>query len=176
MAIDALVEPLLSLPLFRDLKPLQLTEIVRRAERVVFRPGDIIAAENQVADAATIIISGSCIRLNDSGSVSHRSRGEILPHGALISELAMLVEVVHASTIIAQSSVRALRLRRDGMLELMQEDPSLAEHFSRHILERLQLLAEELNAIDAAFTGWAAETPPQIALSSAAHAANHAAH
>ena len=52
MAIDALVKPLLSLPLFRGLPPLQLTEIVRRAERVIYAPGDVIAAENQLSDAA----------------------------------------------------------------------------------------------------------------------------
>jgi hypothetical protein len=40
MAIDALVKPFLLLPLFQGLKPLQLTEIVRRADRIIYRPGD----------------------------------------------------------------------------------------------------------------------------------------
>ena len=60
MAIDALVKPLLALPLFQGLSPLQLTEIVRRAERIIYRPGDAIVTENQTGDAAIVIISGKC--------------------------------------------------------------------------------------------------------------------
>ena len=48
MAIDALVKPFLLLPLFQGLKPLQLTEIVRRADRIIYRPGDILIEEDQV--------------------------------------------------------------------------------------------------------------------------------
>src|SRR6185312_9069931 len=137
MAIDALVKPLLSLPLFRGLPPLQLTEIVRRAERVIYAPGGVIATENQIADAAIIIISGRCVRLEDEGDAS---RGEPLPEGTMVSELAMLVEVVHASTVIAQDRVKALRLTRNSMRELMEEEPELAEHFSSHICGRLHRL------------------------------------
>ena len=120
MAIDALVKPLLSLPLFRGLPPLQLTEIVRRAERVIYAPGDVIAAENQLSDAAIVIVSGNCIRLDDDGGQLH---GEQLPEGSMISELAMLVEVTHISTIIAQGPVKALRMTRERMRELMEDEP-----------------------------------------------------
>lgn len=148
MAIDALVKPLLSLPLFRGLAPLHLTEIVRRAERVIYTPGDVIAAENQLADAAIVIVSGRCIRLEDDGG--GQSRGELLAEGSMISELAMLVDVVHVSTIVAQSPVKALRMTRERMRELMEDEPALVEHFSSHIFDRLQRLAQDLSAVDAA--------------------------
>jgi CRP-like cAMP-binding protein len=145
MAIDALVKPLLSLPLFRDLQPLQLTEIVRRAERIIYRAGDVIAAEDRLSDAAILIVSGNCVRLTGSGN---HFQEDVLPEGSLVSELAMLVEIAHPATILAQTQVKALRLSRDKMRELMTEDVSLARHFSSHILKRLQLLAEELNSVD----------------------------
>ena len=50
MAMDNLVAPLLRLPLFAGLKPLQLTEIVRRAERQSFWPGDLITKAGQPGD------------------------------------------------------------------------------------------------------------------------------
>jgi CRP-like cAMP-binding protein len=150
MAIDALVKPFLSLPLFRGLKPLQLSEIVRRAERIVYRPGAIIAAEDQVSDAAILIVSGTCIRRTEDGK---QTREELLPEGSMVAELAMLVEMVHAATFVAKDQVRALRLTREKMHEVMKEDPSLATHFSSHILKRLQLLAEDLSVVDALIVG-----------------------
>jgi CRP-like cAMP-binding protein len=147
MAVDALVKPFLSLPLFRGLKPLQLTEIVRRADRIVYRAGDMIAEENCASDAAIVIISGDCVRLTgDSGA----EIGEPVPEGAIICELAMLVETVHSSSVIARTNVRALRLNRSDMHQLMGEDLALAEHMSHVIARRLKALADELKAIDRA--------------------------
>ena len=148
MAIDALVRPLLALPLFRGLSPLQLTEIVRRAERIIFRPGDALVVENEEADAAVVIISGPCVRIDDVGDRTTRSRGEIVPEGSMLAELAMLIDFVHTTTVIAQGPVKALRLTRERMRELMDEDPALAEHFSACIFNRLKLLADELKSID----------------------------
>ncbi len=143
MAIDALVKPLLSLPLFRGLKPLQLTEIVRRADRIVFRPGDAIIRADEAGDAAIIIISGEAVRLTDQGSAAER-----VPEGAMIGELAMLVETIHASTVIAKTAVRALRLSRDEMHALMRDDPALTEHISMQVTARLKRLALQLETLD----------------------------
>jgi CRP-like cAMP-binding protein len=148
MAIDALVKPLLSLPLFRGLKPLQITEIARRADRIVYRPGDVITKENDTGDAAIIIIAGETARVSSGAGEA----AENILEGSMIAELAMLVETVHNATVIAKSPVRAIRLSRTEMHALMQDDPSLAEHFSARITERLKRLAFELKAIDDALS------------------------
>lgn len=148
MAIDALVKPLLALPIFQGLTPLQLTEIVRRAERIIYRPGDALVAEDQPSDAAIIIVSGNCTQVDDKGDREQKSRGEPLPEGAMIAELAMLIELVHTTTVIAHGPVKALRLTRQRMHELMGEDPTLAQHFSSCIIARLKLLAKDVKAVD----------------------------
>jgi CRP-like cAMP-binding protein len=150
MAIDALVRPFLTLPLFRDLKPLQISEIARRAERIIYRPGDIIAAEDQPGDAAILIISGACTRRTVVGK---KTREEFLPEGSLIAELAVLVDVVHSTTVVAKSQVKALRLSREKMHQLIAEDPDLAAHFSSLILRRLHALANDLLAVDELLSG-----------------------
>lgn len=150
MAIDALVRPFLSLPLFRDLKPLQISEIARRAERIVYRTGDVISAEDQLGDAAILIVSGTCVRRTIDGK---KTREEFLPEGSMVAELAMLVEVVHPTTIVARDQVKALKISRDKMHELMQEDASLATHFSSLILKRLHALADDLLAVDELLSG-----------------------
>jgi CRP-like cAMP-binding protein len=169
MAIDALVKPLLALPLFRGLAPLQLMEIVRRSERIIYRPGDAIVSENQPSDAAIVIISGNCLRVDDSGDPSQKSRGEVVPEGSMIAELAMLIEIEHTTTIIAQGTVKALRLTRQKILELIEEDPGLALHFSAGITARLKLLANDLKAIE--MSGGDATIAPELALKSIAQRA-----
>lgn len=145
MAIDALVKPFLALPLFRGLKPIQMTEIVRRADRIVYQPGETLIAEDEVGDAAIIIISGEAVRLHRS---ENDQQVEPVIEGSMVGELAMLVDTIHTSTVIARSTVRALRLTRSDMHALMLQDLSLAEHMANQILARLKRLALELQSVD----------------------------
>ena len=166
MAIDILVRPLLSLPIFHGLPTHRLEDIARSAERITYRPGTVIAAENATSDAAIIIISGTCIRLNDeSGSF----QGEELSPGSMIAELAMLIDIIHPSTVMARDNVRAMRLTRHHTLGMMQRDPMLAEHFSARVLARLKSISEDLKQVDAEIARTLAPPPkPQAILASGA--------
>lgn len=147
MAIDQLVRPLLGVELFQGLKPLQITEIARRADRIVFRPGDVIVAEDTTGDAAILIVAGEAARVSGPGL-----GGDVEPvqPGSLVGEMAMLVDTIHSSTVVARSAVRALKISRSELLEQMEADPALAEHFVARISGRLSRLAADLRAIDCA--------------------------
>jgi CRP-like cAMP-binding protein len=150
MAIDSLVAPLLRVALFQGLRPLQITEIARRAERIMFRPGQTIVEAGAEGDAAFILISGVAERIKgpDMGP-----QPETIAVGSLIGEMAMLVDTEYSSTIIAQTAVRALKITRTGMYDQMNEDLGLAEHLVAKIAARLQVLAVELRAIDRRLAG-----------------------
>lgn len=156
MAMDALVKPLLLLPLFQGLRPLQLTEIVRRAGRVIYRPGDIIIEEDQAGDAAIIIVSGDAVRTT---GLEPGEAAQPIAEGSMIGELAMLVETIHSATIVARGTVKALRLTRSEMHDLMAEDPQLADHLTQKITSRLQRLAQELREVDRALADMSAFEP-----------------
>lgn len=145
MTVDALVTPLLRVQLFKDLQPIHLAKIARVAERIIYKPGDLIIREGGAGDAAFLVVSGETVRIEGPGDTEAE---EMLPAHALIGEMAMLVETEHSSTVIAKSQVKALRIPREGMLELMEQDPSLAEHFIAKLTGRLHHLAEELRMID----------------------------
>ena len=145
MAIDALVKPFLLLPLFQGLKPLQLTEIVRRADRIIYRPGDVIIEEDQVGDAAIVIVSGDAVRVT---GLEPGEAAEPVIEGSMIGEMAMLVETIHSATILARSTVKALRLTRAEMHDAMADDPQLADHLTRKITERLHRVAQDLRSVD----------------------------
>lgn len=144
MAIESIVDAVRQIALFQGLRPSQVSEIVRRAERVLFKPGDTIIREGEIGDAAYLIVSGSAVRT--AGPVN--SQPEELEAGTLIGEMAMLVETEFSSTVTCRERVKALKITRSGLLEQMILDPSLADHILEKLAERLRQLANQLRQIE----------------------------
>jgi len=144
MAIESIVDAVRQIALFQGLRPSQVSEIVRRAERVLFKPGDTIIREGEIGDAAYLIVSGSAVRT--AGPVN--SQPEELEAGTLIGEMAMLVETEFSSTVTCRERVKALKITRSGLLEQMSLDPSLADHILEKLAERLRQLANQLRQIE----------------------------
>jgi CRP-like cAMP-binding protein len=143
---NPLVAALLRIRLFQGLTPLQLTEIARNAERVTFRPGDLLTAAGQPADGAILIVAGDCDRVIESVP----ARLEPVETGSLIGEMSMFVDHVYGATVRARGPVRALRITRKAIHAQMLEDRSLAEHCVERIAQRLNGVAAELRRIDTA--------------------------
>lgn len=145
MAPEALITPLEHVPLFHGLEPRQLTRIAQVAERIVYKPGDVIIRGGSVGDAAILVVSGQSARTE--GPMQLTGEELIEPH-TLIGEMAMLVETEHSSTVVARSQVRALKLTRIAVYELMAQDFSIAEHFIDKLSTRLLHLAGELRGVE----------------------------
>jgi CRP-like cAMP-binding protein len=170
MAIDTFVQPLLKLEIFQGLKPLQITEIARRAYRVVYKPGDVILTENEEGEAAIVIVSGEAVRIAGPGL---QEPAENVPAGSLLGEMAMLVETRHSSTIVARTTVRALRITRDEVLAQMAEDTDLADHFVQRITARLSAVLDTLRSIDTIIAGTVPVHPHVAATESVQSASLH---
>jgi len=145
MAIDALVRPLRNVKLFQGLRPLQITEIARQAERIVYRPGQTLIREDENGDAAILVISGDAVRISGPDGTD---LAEAVPEGALLGEMAMLTEVQHTSTVIARGQVRALRITRQALHRQMEMDTDLADHFIEQLSHRLSSVAERFQALE----------------------------
>ncbi len=152
MSISVLARQLMSQEIFRGLSPLQLTEIVRQSERVVYRPGQYIIEAGAAADAAVVVVAGDAIRFPEHLSGQGAMQADALSAGTLLSELAMLVDHEHGATVIAHTTVRALRITREALQNQMRDDPHLADHFVERIAERLSRVATELRLIDHALS------------------------
>ena len=172
MAIDRVVAPLLRVPLFAGLKPLQITEIARQAEKLRFRPNQIITQAGQPGDGAFLIVSGLAVRVERPQTLP--SPEPVAP-GSLIGEMAMLVEHEYGSTIVAQELVLCLKITRTALHAQMLDDSSLAEHFRKNISDRLRRVHEELRQIDGALAACGSDpleesgaptAPPQVARAS----------
>jgi CRP-like cAMP-binding protein len=143
MPKDRLVAPLLRLPIFAGLRPLQITEIARNAERVKFRPGETVAAAGTQGDGAYLIVSGAADRVLQAGDAT-----EPIAPGSLVGEMAMLVEHDYGATVVARERVLCLKITRAALHAQMLDDPDLARHFERHLRDRLAKVAENLREID----------------------------
>ncbi|MFV0368549.1 MAG: Crp/Fnr family transcriptional regulator, partial [Hyphomicrobiaceae bacterium] len=144
MAKDALIKAVRQLPLLEGLKPLQITEIARRANRTIHRPRSIIVRAGVVTDAAILIISGKAERLSGPG-ISRVP--QTLPPGTIIAEMAMIIEFAPNSTIMAASEVRALHITRDEMHRMIADDPELAKHLISKAANRLKDIASQMRRI-----------------------------
>lgn len=145
MAIDKFVQPLIKLDIFQGLKPLQITEIARRAYKIIYKAGDYIIREDEESDASVVIVNGEALRISGPGIID---QSEPVIVGSLLAEMAMLVEMKYSSTIVAKTNVFALRISREEIREHMKEDKSLADHFVSRLTKRLKAISEELHAIE----------------------------
>lgn len=156
MALDIVVQSLQRVELFTGLKPRQVAEIARQADRIVYRPGQPIITEGEPGDAAVLLVKGDAVRFFGA---TPQTPGEAVPDGALVGELAMLIETVHTSTVVARNMTRAIRITREGLRELMDEDPVVALILSNNLARRLTDVAQELRTIDAALSRAGAMRP-----------------
>ena len=160
MTMQALIQAILEVPLFKGLKAPQIIDIVNAAERVIYQPGQSIAQRPTVSRASVIIVSGQAVRVQgpelDQGSGGQPDR---ISTGSMVGELAMFIDVEHFSTVLAETQVRALRLTQAVMHGLMERDPELADHFVSQISSQLTVLAHEMRAIDNALQPSAVADP-----------------
>ncbi|MCL4766160.1 MAG: cyclic nucleotide-binding domain-containing protein [Hyphomicrobiaceae bacterium] len=145
MSFASLVEPLRQVALFQGLEPIQLSEIAKRAERVVFRPGEAIISEGRAGGAAYLIVSGKAVRTAGPGA---EPTSEPLSTGTVVGEMAMLVETRYSSTVVCEEPIKALKITRDSLHEQMRSDLALTDHLLDKLSSRLRLLADDLRKID----------------------------
>jgi len=145
MKLAELVGPLKQLDVFSTLSDEQLMMIINGADRVVFRPGQVMIEDGQSGDAAYFIVVGLVERL--AQPEIGRSR-EHFGHGILVGEMAMLVDHVHASTVRAKSEVKALKISREMLYAIMGDNPAIADNFIQTIKSRLSVMVERIKQID----------------------------
>ncbi len=145
MAVDIIAERIVALEAFADLPAETIERLARSADRIIFREGQALAEAGVELDGAIIIIGGNCEVQADT---SRGIEAEALGAGTMVGEVAMLTEHAPAVTIIAASSVKAVKITRETMHAMMLEDPALAQHFQSRLASRLSRMILDLKLID----------------------------
>jgi CRP-like cAMP-binding protein len=148
MTVDSNIELISSIPIFRGLSQSQISAIVAKSKKTFFEVGEKLVQSGASGDTAYVIVSGKAVC---EGAPQVEDANDILLPGTLVGELAMLVEMTYTTTVIATQRVRAIAINRPALVQVMEEDPAIARHFSDKLMQRLLDLAEELKAVDAQF-------------------------
>lgn len=123
----------------------QIDAIAAASDMAWFDSGEAITQAGEPGGAAFLVLAGTMMVADATAPSGYQ---EPLGPGTLVGELAMLSEVSYAATVVAAEPVRALAVTREALYQVMEADPSIAEHFSAKLVQRLSNLAEDLRGVD----------------------------
>ncbi|WP_406857004.1 cyclic nucleotide-binding domain-containing protein [Alsobacter sp. KACC 23698] len=123
-AADALseeVRALRAVPLLASLETARLKLLAFTGQRVAFAPGDVLMRQGDEAHDALVILSGQA-EVSITGDGGPLSLGLTEPN-AIVGEMGALTRSRRLATVAAVTPIRALKIRRDVLLELVLDYP-----------------------------------------------------
>ncbi|MBZ6076314.1 Crp/Fnr family transcriptional regulator [Microvirga puerhi] len=144
MTLEAEVQSLRQVPMFRDIDPARLKLLAFTSERVQFAGGQRFFSQGDAADAAYVILDGRAQVLLDTphGEIRVAELGE----NALVGEMGILSDTPRSATIMAAIPTTALRIDKRVFLELLAQFPQMALAVMRELAKRLEQTNAQLVA------------------------------
>lgn len=151
MSLDAEVEALKKVPLFRGVDDTKLRLLAFISERVSFRPGEQLCEQGERGDAAYIILDGA------ADIVIATSHGNetvaTVKQNDVVGEIAILIDVPRTATVVATSEVLALAIAKENFLKLLKNFPDMAIEVMRVLAHRLERTTREVGRLRAGSAG-----------------------
>jgi cAMP-binding proteins - catabolite gene activator and regulatory subunit of cAMP-dependent protein kinases len=144
MTLEAEVQSLRQVPMFRDIDPARLKLLAFTSERVQFTGGQRFFSQGDAADAAYVILDGKAQVLLDTphGEIQVAELGE----NALVGEMGILSDTPRSATIMAAEPTTALRIDKRVFLELLAQFPQMSLAVMRELAKRLEQTNAQLVA------------------------------
>ena len=128
----------------QNLQPAEVQALTAHLEELSFAAGSQLFAAGSLSDGAFLLVEGKvCVW-----------RGEHLVAsfgpGSVVGEMGLLEGLERTATVVAELPTRAYRLSREGLLQLLEQQPRVAALFlwnlSRELCLRLRLVSRQLEA------------------------------
>ena len=136
MTLEAEVQTLRQVPMFKDIDPARLKLLAFTSERVQFAEGQRFFSQGDMSDSAYVILEGRADVLLTTPT------GEIkvaeLENNALVGEMGILSDTPRSATIMASVPTTALRIDRRVFLELLAQFPQMSLAVMRELAKRLE--------------------------------------
>ena len=136
MTLEAEVQSLRQVPMFRDVDPARLKLLAFTSERVQFSDGQRFFSQGDPSDAAYVILDGTAdvlLRV-PSGEIKVAELGQ----NALVGEMGILGDSPRSATIQASQATTALRIDKRVFLELLAQFPQMSIAVMRELANRLE--------------------------------------
>lgn len=140
--LAAEVEALRRLPIFADIELSKLKLLAFTSERVSFSPGELLFRQDDVPEAAFVILEGQ-VRLVVETPAGLRDFVDV-PAGGIVGEIGILCDHPRIASAQAVVTVSALRIARDPFLRMLMEFPHIAITVMRELALRLERTTREL--------------------------------
>jgi CRP-like cAMP-binding protein len=132
MALDQDIERLARVPLFALLEPDALRLLAFSGETRIVLADTVLFRRGEASDGGYLILSGS-ILLTDEAYDTTR-----LGPGSLLGETALLREVVHRGSAVAEETATLFKLPRRSVLRVLEEHPASARRVLAFLARRLR--------------------------------------
>jgi len=136
------VELLRKIPLFANVEQSKLKLLAFTSERVVFNAGDILFRQDEMGNAAYIIMDGEAevIVNTPNGPLKVATVGR----NDFVGEIAILCDVPRTATIRAATQLNTLCISKELFFRLITEFPQMAVEIMRVLAQRLEKTTRQL--------------------------------
>lgn len=145
MTLERDIDLLKNVPFFDGIPAEHLKLIAFSADSREVSDGQFLFSAGDVAEGGHVVVEGR-IDLVDETKIPPKVLDRLGP-GALIGELALIVETKRPATALAVGRARVLVVRRSLFRRMLDEYPEIAVTLRDRIAERLAALAPEIGRI-----------------------------
>jgi CRP-like cAMP-binding protein len=144
MTLEAEVQSLRQVPMFRDIDPARLKLLAFTSERVQFADGQRFFSQGDASDAAYVILDGRANVLlgTPNGEIQVAELGD----NALVGEMGILSDTPRSASVMAAQPTTALRIDKRVFLELLAQFPQMSLAVMRELAQRLERTNAQLVA------------------------------
>jgi CRP/FNR family transcriptional regulator, cyclic AMP receptor protein len=130
------------IPLFSNVEESKLKLLAFTSERMVFAAGDVLFRQEQMGDAAYIIMEGRAdvIVNTPNGPLTVAQVGK----NDFVGEIAILCDVPRTATVKAASELITLCISKELFFRLVTEFPQMAVEIMRVLAQRLEKTTRQL--------------------------------
>lgn len=142
MSLNDEVELLRRLPLFSSIEPARLKLLAFASVRLTFARGQTLFRQGDVGDAAYVVLSGTAeVVVGPADRAVHLA--SIGPN-SIIGEIAVLCDVPRTATVLAESDLEVLQIKKERFSWLIKEFPEISIEIMRMLATRLSERTTEL--------------------------------
>ena len=127
-----------SLDLFARLTTQELSELAAVVREETYPPGGTIMREGEFGDCMYLVVEGN-VRVTREGKFVKRFKP-----GEFFGEMAVLDGETRSATVTAATPLRLLRLEKNDLLPLMDEQPGIAIAMCQTLSRHLRALIDRL--------------------------------
>lgn len=139
------VDLLRSIPVFAELPANKLKLLAFASDHMDYKQGETLFEQGDVADTAYVVISGGADVIVTPEGKTEGSKVAELGRNAFVGDMAILADIPRTATVVANAPLSTLRIRKDHLMDMMQDTPVLAMAILRELVMRLKKTTADLS-------------------------------